>query len=85
MGAVSMWLRNGRCAYSNLRPQRLIQWWANERLPETLAENLGKKQFLSAGVAKRAEYQGPLHGKRLLENDNNTEESKAERRSETNS
>lgn len=44
-----------------------------------LAGNLGKRQLLFTGVAKLVEYQGPLYGKSLPENNTNTEESKAER------
>lgn len=44
-----------------------------------LAGNLGKRQFLFTGVGILVEYQGPLYGKSRLENDTDTEESKAER------
>lgn len=53
--------------------------------PETFAGNLGKRQFLSTGVAELVENEGPLHGKRLQETNTNTEKNKAERQSETNS
>lgn len=53
--------------------------------PEISAGNSGKRYFLSTRAAELVERPGPPHGKGLPASKTNSEESKAERRNETNS